>query len=107
MTKAFGNQQNAQRKEPEDQRPHMKRKNKKFNGKKVRCELHKTFFSKCHRDKIISQGLSVYVELSTGNQEETFLETCHENPQSLFLTLLLQVITFCDQIIRSKTKNNS
>ena len=28
----------------------MKRKNtfktKKFNGKKVRCELHKTFFSK-------------------------------------------------------------
>ena len=89
----------------------MKRKNtfktKKFNGKKVRCELHKTFFSKCHRDKIISQGLSVYVELSTGNQEETFLETCHENPQSLFLTLLLQVITFCDQIIRSKTKNNS
>ena len=61
--------------------------------------MHKTFLSKCHRDKIISQRLLVYVELFIGNQEEAFLETWHENPEPLFLTLLLQVITFCDQII--------
>ena len=37
--------------------------------------------------------------LSTGNQDEAFLETWHENLQSFSLTLMLQVITFCDQAI--------
>ena len=46
-----------------------------FTGKKARYESHKTFLSKCHRDKIIPHGLSVYVEPSIGNQGEAFLET--------------------------------
>ena len=55
--------------------------------------------SKCYRDKIIPHGLSIYVEPSIGNQDEAFLETWHENLQSFSLTLMSQVITFCDQTI--------
>ena len=70
-----------------------------LNDKKARYELHKTFLSKCYCDRIIPHGLSIYVELSIGNQDEAFLETWHENLQSFSLTLMLQVITFCDQTI--------
>ena len=62
-------------------------------------ESHKTFLSKCYRDKIIPHGLSIYVEPSIGNQDEAFLETWHENLQSFSLTLMSQVITFCDRTI--------
>ena len=61
--------------------------------------FHKTFLSKCHCDKIILHGLSVY-ELTFGNQDKAFLETWHENFQSFSLTLMLQVITFYDQTIK-------
>ena len=70
-----------------------------FNDKKARYESHKTFLSKCSRDKIIPHGLSIYVEPSIGNQDEAFFETWHENLQSFSLTLMSQVITFCDQTI--------
>ena len=50
------------------------------------------FLSKCHRDKIIPHGLSVYVKPSIGNQDEAFLETWHENLQSFSLILMSQVI---------------
>ena len=40
-----------------------------LNDKKARYELHKTFLSKCYRDKIIPHGLSIYVEPSIGNQD--------------------------------------
>ena len=56
--------------------------------------------SKCCRDKIIPHGLSIYVEPSIGNQDEAFLETWQENLQSFSLTLMSQVITFCDQTIK-------
>ena len=59
----------------------------------------KHFLSKCHCNKIIPHGLSVY-EPSFGNQDETFLETWHENLQSFSLTLMSQVITFYDQTIK-------
>ena len=39
------------------------------------------------------------MEPSIGNQYEAFLEICHENLQSFSLTLISQVITFCDQTI--------
>ena len=58
-------------------------------------ESHKTFLSKCYRDKIIPHGLLIYVEPSIGNQDEAFLE----NLQSFSLTLMSQVITFRDRTI--------
>ena len=54
---------------------------------------------KCYPDKIIPRGLSIYVEPSIGNQDEEFLETWHEKLRSFSLTLMSQVITFCDQTI--------
>ena len=50
-------------------------------------------------DKIIPCGLSVYVEPSIGNQDKAFLKTWHENLQSFSLTLMSQLIYFCDQTI--------
>ena len=70
-----------------------------LNDRKARYESHKTFLSKCYRDKIIPHGLSIYVEPSFGNQDEAFLETWHENLQSFSLILMSQIITFCDQTI--------
>ena len=70
-----------------------------LNDKKARYESHKAFLSKCYRDKITPHGLSIYVEPSIGNQDEVFLETWHENLQSFSLTMMSQVITFCDQTI--------
>ena len=70
-----------------------------LNDKKARYESHNTFLSKCYRDKIIPHGLSIYMEPSIGSQDEAFLETWHENLQSFSLTLMPQVITFCDQTI--------
>ena len=49
--------------------------------------------------QIIPLGLPVYVEPSVSNQDEAFLESWNENLQSFSLTLMSQVITFCDQII--------
>ena len=69
-----------------------------LNDKKSRYESHKTFLSKCHRDKIIPHGLSVYVEPSIGNQDEAFIETWHKYIQSFSLTLMSQVMTFCDKV---------
>ena len=50
--------------------------------------------SKCHRDKIIPQGLRVYVDPSIGNQDEACLETWHENLQLFSLALMSQVINY-------------
>lgn len=57
--------------------------------------------SKCDCDKIRAEGLSIYAELSNGNQDQVFLETLHEDLQSFSVTLMLQIVTFGDQT-RSK-----
>ena len=70
-----------------------------LNDKKARYESHKVFLTKCHKDKIVPQGLSVYIEPSIGNQDEAFLEKWHEKLQSFSLNLMADVITFCDTTI--------
>ena len=37
---------------------------------------HKGFLTKCHKERVILQGLSIYIEPSTANQDDgKFLET--------------------------------
>ena len=43
------------------------------------------------------QGLSIYIEPSTGNQDSKFPETWHEKLQSFSLTLMSDVTKFCEK----------
>ena len=45
-----------------------------LNNKKAKYESYQTFLLKCHYDKIIPNGLSVYVESLPANQDKTFVE---------------------------------
>ena len=69
----------------------------KSNHISPRYKSRKNSLSKM--SQIIPLGLPVYVEPSVSNQDEAFLESWNENLQSFSLTLMSQVITFCDQII--------
>lgn len=55
--------------------------------------------SKCHSERIMPKVLSIYVELSTGNEDKLFLQTCHKNLQLFSQLLISQMIIFCDQTI--------
>ena len=47
-----------------------------LNDKKIRYKSHKGFLTKCHKERVILQGLSIYIEPSTANQYDgEFLET--------------------------------
>ena len=59
-----------------------------LNDKKTRYESHKSFVTKCQKEKVILQGLSIYVEPSIGNQDSEFLETWHERLQFFSLPLM-------------------
>lgn len=55
--------------------------------------------SKCHSERIMPKVLSIYVELSTGNENKLFLQTWHKNLQLFSQLLISQMIIFCDQTI--------
>lgn len=43
------------------------------------------------------QGLSIYKEPSIGNRDSKCLEICHKKLQAFSLTLMLDVMIFCDK----------
>ena len=57
--------------------------------------------NKCYKEKVILQGLSIYIEPSIGNQDGEFIETWHERLQGFSLTLMLEVINLCDRTIEN------
>ena len=74
--------------------PEKKRKLSDLNDKKGRCESHYAFVTRLQKEKIIPDGLKVYLESSVGNHSEEFLNNCHERLQSFSLTLMSDVLTF-------------
>ena len=59
-----------------------------LNDKNARYKSHRSFLTKCHKEEVIPQGLSIHIEPSVGNQDSEFLETWHERLQALSLTLM-------------------
>ena len=55
----------------------------------------------CQKEKIIPDGLKTYLEPSVGNNSEEFLNNWHERLQSFSLTLMSDVLTFCEKKIET------
>ena len=72
-----------------------------LNDKKARHESHYEFITRCQKEKIIPDGLKVYLEPSIGNHSEQFLNNWHERLQSFSLTLMSDVLTFCEKTIET------
>ena len=75
--------------------------NNKSKEKLARYKSHRSFLTICHEEKVIPQGLSIYIEPSIGNQDIEFIETWHERLQGFSLTLMLEVINLCDRTIEN------
>ena len=76
----------------------------KSKEKLVRYKSHRSFLTICHKEKVIPQGLSIYIEPSIGNQGSKFIETWHERLQAFSLTLISNVINFCDRTIENASE---
>ena len=72
-----------------------------LNYKKAKYESHESLLTKCRKEKVILQGLSIYTDTylhrSIWNQDNEFIETWHGRLQSFSLTLISDVMKFCDK----------
>ena len=67
-----------------------------LNDKKARYESHYQFITRCQREKIVPDGLKVYLEPSISNHSEEFLNW-NDRLQSFSLTVT--------NILREKNRN--
>ena len=65
-----------------------------LNDKKARYDSHYEFITSCEKEKIIPDGLKVYLKLSIGKYSEQFLNNWHERLQSFSSTLMSDLLTF-------------
>ena len=72
-----------------------------LNEKKARYESHYEFITRCQKEKVIPDGLKVYLERSSGNHSERFLNNWHEKLQTFYSKLMSDVLTFCEKTIET------
>ena len=79
-------------------------KTKQFKQRNATYESHRSCLTKCYKDKIISQGLSIYIKPSIGNQDSKFLKACYERLQAFCLKLLSDIIKLCGRTTENVTE---
>ena len=75
-----------------------------LNDRKARYKSHRSFLTKCRKEKVMPHGLSIYIEPSIGNQDSEFLETWNERLQAFSLTLISDVVNFRDRATENVSK---
>ena len=70
-----------------------------LNDKKARFESHKSFLTRCYEEKIIPNGLKIYVEPSIGNHDDDFLKKWFDILETCSFQLMEHTINFSKKTI--------
>ena len=72
-----------------------------LKDKEARYVSHKTFLTRCVQNRIIPIGLSINVEPTIGNHDEEFLDNWYKKLESFSLSLIEDIVKFCDKTLES------
>ena len=76
----------------------------RLKEKSARYTSHKEFLSQCIDNKLVPQGLSLTLEPTIGNYDQTFIDNWYSKLKDFSLNLMGDVVSFCDKTI-SETNN--
>ena len=71
----------------------------RLREKQARYESHKEFLSRCISEKLVPTGLKLELEPTIGNHDQEFLDTWFSKLNEFSLTLMSQIVSFCDKTI--------
>ena len=60
----------------------------------------KDFQSQCTETGSIPEGLKFELEPTNGNQKQQFLDNCYTKLKDFFITLMKDIVKFCDDAIQ-------
>ena len=72
-----------------------------MKDKEARYVSHKTFLTRCVQNRIIPNGLSINVEPTIGIHDEEFLDNWYKKLESFSLSLIEDIVKFCDKTLES------
>ena len=71
--------------------------------KQVRFESHKKFLSRCITDGLVPKGLELKLEPTIGNHDQNFLDNWYSKLKQFSLSLMKDIVQFCDKTIDATT----
>ena len=71
----------------------------RLKDKNVRYQSHREFLSQFIESKLIPKGLKLELEPTIGNHDQEFSDTWYSNLQEFSLTLMKEIVKFCDKTI--------
>ena len=75
--------------------------------KQVRFESQKEFLSGCITDGLVPKGLDLMPELPIRNHYQYFLDNWHSKLKQFLLSLMKDIVQFCDKLIDATTTETS
>ena len=75
----------------------------RLKDKQVRFESHKEFLSRCITDGLVPKGLELMVEPTIGNHDQNFLDNWYSKLKQFSLSLMKDIVQFCDKTIDATT----
>ena len=82
---------------------HLEIKLNRLKDKQVRFESHKEFLSRCITDGLVPKGLELMLERTIGNHDEHFLDNWYSKLKQFSLSLMKEIVQFCDKTIDATT----
>ena len=82
---------------------HLEIKLNRLKDKQVRFESHKEFLSRCITDGLVPKGLELMLEPTIGNHDEHFLDNWYSKLKQFSLSLMKEIVQFCDKTIDATT----
>ena len=75
----------------------------RLKDKQVRFESHKEFLSRCIIDGLVPKGLELMLEPTIGNHDQYFLDNWYSKLKQFSLSLMKDIVQFCDKTIDATT----
>ena len=79
----------------------------RLKEKQVRFESQKEFLSGCITDGLVPKGLDLMPELPIRNHYQYFLDNWHSKLKQFLLSLMKDIVQFCDKLIDATTTETS
>ena len=88
----------------EKQTTYLAIKLNQLHDKNTRFESHRDFLSQCIREKLIPKGLELMLEPTIGNHNKEFLDNWYSKLKQFSLSLMEDIVQFCDKTINTTTQ---
>ena len=75
----------------------------RLKDKQVRFESHKEFLSRCITDDLVPKRLELILEPTIGNHDQNFLDDWYSKLKQFSLSLMKDIVQFCDETIDAAT----